>query len=95
MASKKTANNLSSETLSNLDAAFEQVIQKEVAKRPLNSFTATEYREKTGLPKTTAYARLRILLKAGRIKEAKIPVINASGALRLVEGYQVVDSPAA
>lgn len=59
-----------------------------LAQRPVNSFTASEYRVRFGLGKEAARQAMLRLVSKGRIRAIKIPVVDSAGRQVWVPGFQ-------
>lgn len=70
---------------------MDEVQEEQLAKRPANTFTVSEYMKSTGLTKKQARTRIEKLLLAGKIKAVEVPVKMQYGTVRLYPGYQLVE----
>lgn len=59
-----------------------------LAQRPVNSFTASEYRARFGLSKDATRQAMMRLVSKGRIRAIKIPAVDSAGRQVWVPGFQ-------
>lgn len=65
--------------------------KKRLASRPEGSFTAIEYAQEVGISAVRARNILSNLVKAGKLKSVKVPIIHSNGRVIRRYGYIIAD----
>ena len=90
--SKKTLTSLSAldKMWDKVSAINDELLGSELSTRPANSFTAQEYATRYTLSLSGATARIRAMMKSGKLQRGNVRLVSSDGHVKRTYVYTVV-----